>query len=133
MNDINLVIDAATKAGFTGQQLVTAVSISGAESDFNPTKQGDVNIRGVSQALCGGLWENSVGLWQIRSLQYPNQCGFPDNLRDGVKLLDPYFNRTAAYAISQNGTDFSPWSTYQQGDYLRFVSEVENAIQSNSA
>ena len=132
MNNISLAIDAATKAGFTGEQLIIAVSVSGAESDFNPNKQGDQSLRNVSQALCGGLWENSVGLWQIRSLQHPSQCGFPDNMRDAVKLLDPYYNRNAAYAISKNGTDFSPWSTYQQGDYLRFVSEVKNAIASNN-
>jgi hypothetical protein len=127
-NDIDNAINCAIKAGFVGNNLVLAVSISGAESGFNPNKIGDVSLRNESAALCGGLWEDSVGLWQIRSLQNPSQCGYPDNMRDATKLLDPQFNRMAAYAISQHGNDFSPWSTYTQGDYLRFTTEVENRI-----
>lgn len=128
MNNIDIVINAAVKAGFSGNNLVTAVSIAGAESGFDPNKQGDVSIRNISPALCGGLWEDSVGLWQIRSLQNPSQCGYPDNMRDATHLLDPEFNRMAAFAISQKGNDFSPWSTYVQGDYLRFVNEVSDRI-----
>lgn len=82
----------------------------------------------VAQAESGGntsaLNDNphtldySVGAWQVnyfgnlltpRSAQY----GAPAQL-----LADPLAQAKAAVAISNNGQDFTPWSTYLNGAYL---------------
>lgn len=122
MTGIELTIDAAIKAGFTGVALVTAVAIAGAESAFKPNAVGDVN-------LIDNKWGPSVGLWQIRSLKNPGAYTGPDKLRNESSLTDPYFNARAAYAISKGGTDFKPWSTYTNGMFTKFTATAATAIK----
>jgi hypothetical protein len=57
--------------------------------------------------------ERSFGLWQINTLAHPGL--------DESKLLDPEYNATAAYLISNGGKDWRPWSTYTSGAYRRFM------------
>lgn len=60
-------------------------------------------------------WGPSVGLTQIRSLRDPAAWGAADRWRVADKLRDPGFNAQAAFAISKQGTDFTPWTMYRNG------------------
>jgi hypothetical protein len=113
---------AAQQAGFTGAALLIATAIAGAESAFDPTAVGDIDLQNEK-------WGPSVGLWQIRSLKNPQAYSYPDNLRDAAKLKDPIYNAKAAYAISKSGTDFSPWSTFINSAYKGWLDIVEQVKQ----
>ncbi|MGN6675217.1 MAG: hypothetical protein ACTHMA_18145 [Thermomicrobiales bacterium] len=59
-----------------------------------------------------GVHENSQGLFQINLLAHPDvtaNCAW-----------EPNCAAAAAYNISKNGTDFTPWSTYNSGAYKQF-------------
>jgi Lysozyme like domain len=56
----------------------------------------------------------SVGLWQINLPAHPSY--------DPAKLASsPAYNAQAAYEISKHGTDWSPWSAYNQGLYRQYM------------
>lgn len=91
----------ASNAGFTGDDLQTAISIALAESGGNPGARGDLNL-GVS-----------VGLWQINVKAHPEFAG--------QDLTDPQTNANAAYSVYQAaGYSFRPWSTFKGGQYEAF-------------
>ena len=109
----------AHRAGFTGPGLVIATAIAHAESGFNDEAIGDV-------ALENAIWGPSVGLWQIRTLKKD-----PPHIRDRNWLTGSPFNQAvAAYAISSNGTDFTPWSTFNTGAYLQYMDEAVKVVNS---
>lgn len=105
----------AQAAGFTGTALDTAVAIAMAESGGN-AQAVNVNTNG----------SRDRGLWQINNQAWPNvsdACAF-----------DPLCAAKAAYRISQDGTDFSPWVTYQTGAYLQyFHAGADYRYSSNAA
>lgn len=106
------IITVATNAGFTGQDLVTAVAVAMAESSGNPNALGDI-----------GIGQGSFGLWQINSYWHPEYGP------DFSKLYDPQTNANAAYAIYvAAGNSFTPWSTFKTGSYQQFVNSVTAAI-----
>lgn len=122
MDPISAVIDTAKvarQAGFSGASLVMAVAIAGAESRFKATATGD-------QHLQTNKWGPSVGLWQIRTLT-PDYLQM-EPVRDINKLYSPLANAKAAYAISKQGTDWSPWSTYANKAYQEFETIAKEAI-----
>jgi hypothetical protein len=124
LTNIETAADAAIKAGFTGGALVTALAIAGAESNFNASAIGDVDLQTPK-------WGPSVGLWQIRSLRNWQLYSGADYLRDANKLADPYFNAKAAFAISKGGTDFSAWSTYTNNAYTKFTVAASDVLRSS--
>lgn len=102
----------ASNAGFTGQDLITAVAVALAESSGNPNALGDV-----------GIGQGSFGLWQISSLYHP-EFG-----PDFTTLYDPQTNANAAFKVySAAGNSFSPWSTFKAGTYQQFVDSVTIAL-----
>jgi hypothetical protein len=101
----------AQNAGFSGSNLVTAVSIALAESGGNPNALGDTTIpQGPS-----------YGLWQIDAYYHPEYGP------DFTILYDPQTNANAAYAISHNGTNFGAWSTYPVISST-FTAQVKSAL-----
>lgn len=109
---IDDILTVATNAGFTGQDLTTAVAVALAESSGNPNALGDV-----------GIGQGSFGLWQINSYWHPEYGP------DFTTLYDPQTNANAAYQIYvKAGNSFSPWSTFKNGSYSQFVSSVTAAI-----
>lgn len=99
----------AVMAGFTPDQAVTMTAIALAESSGNT---GAHNPNG----------EDSKGLWQINMDAHPEF--------DGWDLYDPLTNAKAAYSVSLNGDDISPWTTaHGIGDasYLQYRDEAEAA------
>ena len=100
----------ARMAGFSPDQATTMTAIALAESGGNT---GAHNPRG----------EDSRGLWQINVRAHPNLAG--------VNLNDPLENARAAFRISQQGMDVSPWTTVHinggAAKYLAYRREAEAA------
>jgi Lysozyme like domain len=102
----------AANAGFSGSDLITAVSVALAESSGNPRALGDV-----------GIGQGSIGLWQINSYYHP-EFG-----PDFTILYDPQTNANAAYSIySVSGHTFKPWSAFNSGRYQAFVPQVQSVL-----
>jgi len=96
----------AANAGFPDPNVAAAIAM--AESGGNPNA---TNI--VTNPLPGNGPERSFGLWQINTLAHPNY--------NESQLLDPAYNASAAFSVSSGGTNFHPWSTYNHGDYLKYM------------
>ena len=104
------IISVLQQAGFSGDSLATAYAVVKAESGgranaFNP--------RGK---------DLSYGLFQINML---GKMG-PDRrkkfgLSSNEDLFDPLTNAKVAYAISKEGTNWNPWTTYTSGKYQQFL------------
>lgn len=106
------VADLAYRAGFRGNALAVMVAICGAESNYDDQARGDVGIQ-------TSVWGPSVGLPQVRTLKAERGKGTD---RDELALLaDPFFQLKAAYHISGGGAHFTPWSTYTNGKYQRYM------------
>ena len=89
----------------------TAAAIAQAESSGDPSKINNTaypNRPNYHPPAPGNLPEYSVGLWQINLVAHPNYTE--------KNMLDPVKNAAAAVTISNNGRDFSPWSTYTTPD-----------------
>jgi peptidoglycan hydrolase-like protein with peptidoglycan-binding domain len=119
------VAAAARRAGFRGDDLVTAVAVSFAENGArNPAALGDTLIT-------DDKWGPSIGLWQIRSLRNPTAWTGPDRLRDRTKLLDPQQNANVAFKV-RAARGWAPWSTYTDGAYLRHLPEARAAVDADA-
>jgi hypothetical protein len=109
---IDQIATVALSAGFTGNDLVTAVAVAMAESGGNPKALGDI-----------GIGQGSFGLWQINSAYHPEYGP------DFTSLYDPTTNANAAFAIyAKSGYSFKPWSTFNNGAYAHFVSGVQGTL-----
>ena len=105
------IAQLAANAGFTGQDLLTAVAIALAESGGNPGVVGDQNI------TPGG----SVGLWQINLRWHPEYTA--------AMLVDPQTNANAAYAVYRAaGNSFRPWSTFKNGAYTAHLDDAQSGV-----
>ena len=104
--------DYASAAGFTGDALTTIVAIAQAESGLDTTA---VNVNSDSHTFTDGHVGPSTdnGLVQINDYWHPEVTL--------AQADDPAQAMLAAYTISHSGTDFTPWSTYNSGAYLRFM------------
>lgn len=68
------------------------------------------NVGSVNPNDPGG----SYGLWQINGASHPQY--------DPTQLAtNPAYNAAAAVQVSNNGTDFRPWTTYTNGAYLQYL------------
>jgi len=112
------LIGLASGAGFSGDDLVTAVAIALAESGGDPQAYNPEQSAGAAQG------RGSFGLWQIYLTAHPEFAG--------QNLLDPQVNAAAAYAVySAAGASFRPWSTFESGAYEANVAAVTQALSSN--
>ena len=113
----------AYNAGFRGDGLSTAVAVAMAESSGDPTQLGDVSLENAT-------YGPSVGLWQIRSVNPGHGNATEQAQRNAQANLDPATNAADAYAISKQGTNFQPWSTYTGGAYRKYLPQAQTAAQS---
>jgi hypothetical protein len=109
--DIDLCVSHGRTAGFAGEKLVVAVAVGMAESRCDPA------ARYVNSDS-----HNSVdrGLWQINDYWHPevsDSCAY-----------NAACNAKEAYRISDQGTDWTPWSTYKSGRYKEFMDDARAAI-----
>lgn len=106
----------AANAGFTGNAQNTAAAIALAESSGNPN---------AVVFNDGGKGFNSYGLMQINAVN--------DNAVPGgaAAATDPQTAMNDAFILSQGGTNFSPWSTYNSGAYQNFLPSGAQAVASS--
>ena len=116
---INQLAALASNAGFSGQDVVTAVAVALAESGGDPTKYNPEVKAGAAQG------QGSYGLWQIYLHAHPEF--------DPVQLInDPAYNASAAYTVfAQAGYSFMPWTTFKYGQYQTFLPQVQAALASS--
>lgn len=110
MADLNLIADAAYKAGFADtQQLATMIAIAMAESSGNP------NANNAGMNTNGSV---DYGLWQINSVHRP----------DLDKVYDPYYNAQQAYNVwGQQG--YGAWAAYNRGKHAQYMPDAMAAAQ----
>ena len=95
----------ARGAGLSEPRAVIATAIALAESGGETTATGKVGEK---------------GLWQI----YPK--AHPDWDKGG-NLYDPFYNAKAMAAISNGGTNWTPWTTFKNKSYLNHLTDAEAA------
>lgn len=101
-------------AGFKGDALRVAAGIVWAESSNNAAAVGDTGLQTAT-------WGPSIGIFQIRSLKKPQNYSGNDGKRIASKLYDAQYNANLAYAISNGGQNWSPWSTFTSGAYAAML------------
>jgi hypothetical protein len=112
----------ANKAGFGYKatvdgypQIVVAVSVALAESSCNASA---VNVNGPTSGCPNGSEDR--GLWQINNCYHPNvsnACAFQIQC-----------NANAAFTISDGGTNWTPWSTFNSGAWESYISLAKSVI-----
>jgi hypothetical protein len=103
----------AKNAGLSGQNVSIATAIALAESSGN-TEITHTNSNGSTD----------YGLWQINSVH--------SDLLNGADWRDPAQNAKMMISISNNGTNWKPWSTFTSGAYLAHLSAANAAVPDTS-
>lgn len=100
----------AANAGFSGDDLITAVAVALAES-FPPGNEQSVGDQGTS-----------FGLWQIHLPTHPEF--------EGLNHLDPQVNAHEAFDVYLTaGESFQPWTTYAiNGKYRNFLQDAATGV-----
>lgn len=112
------VIQALEAGGFSNDAAATMAAIGQAESGLDPNALGD-------QGLETAKWGPSVGVFQIRTLKADTGTGSD---RDLARLQGNLVAQVAAALhISNGGRSFSPWSTYTDGAYTKYLPDGTNA------
>ena len=111
----DLCAKVASRAGFSGSRLVTAVAVGMAESSCRPDAY-------LSNGPTKGCPNGSVdrGLWQINSCWHPSvskSCAY-----------DAQCNANAAYRISSGGANWKPWVAYTNGRYKAHLAQAKAAV-----
>ena len=110
----------AVSVGFPpGDSAVTAAAIAIAESNVPATSPPTGNPEAVGDPTFGG----SYGLWQVNHPAHPEY--------DIESLFDPTYNAKAALAISNGGSNFTPWSTYNSGAYKQYLQVAPSSTPTN--
>jgi len=113
--------------GQYGGNLVIAVAVCVAESGGQPTIyycDGTGKVAHYPPVDCPtGSYDR--GLWQINSKYHPevtDSCAFRAQC-----------NADAAYQISDQGTDFAPWTVYDTDLYAQYLGAAQAAVSSLTA
>lgn len=103
------------EAGGPGSDAAIAAAVATAESGgCQFALAGPVDIRPVKVChYTQTTKENSCGFWQINLMAHAQY--------NAPSIFDQITNAKAAVAISSGGTDWTPWTTYRDGSYLRFL------------
>lgn len=116
------LLDILRRAGFKGKGLDTAFSIALAESYGRP---GAYNGKGR---------DKSYGLFQINMKN--NDPLSPNMGKNRLKqfhlhrnedLFNPETNARVAYGVSNKGSWWKPWSTYNDGSFLKYIDDAHKA------
>src|SRR5215469_3425561 len=106
----NAVAALAKAAGVPADQLATAVAIAMAESALNPNAT-NVNTDGSVDR----------GLWQINNAAHPDVSD--------SSAFNPVTAAQGMLSISNGGTNWEPWVTYQTGAYQQYLPEAQQAVR----
>lgn len=121
----NEIAHVAQAAGFTGDDLVTAVAVCLAESD------GETTAMGRSKAIDSNTGNRDHGLWQISNKWHQrNGDGTPGKLlKAGNTWRDPFVNARLAKQIYDGaGHKFTPWSVFNSGSYKQYIPDAKIAV-----
>jgi hypothetical protein len=111
------IAELAMAAGFTGEEVPTAVAVALAESGGVPDKDN----RGLNK-------DGSVdyGLWQINDRAHgPN--GF-----EPARAFDPIYNAVWARRVYVNAGSWQPWTVYKRGTHRRHLPVAQAAAATAS-
>jgi hypothetical protein len=112
----NLCAQVGLAAGFSESgNLVTAVAVGMAESNCNPFAQ---YVNGPTPGCPNGSVDR--GLWQINNCYHPevsDACAYAAQC-----------NANAAYTISSQGTNWTPWATYNSGAYRNYIGQAQTSV-----
>jgi hypothetical protein len=111
----DLCATVASRAGFSGDRLVTAVAVGMGESSCRP---GAYLTNGPTKGCPNGSVDR--GLWQINSCWHPSVskgCAY-----------DAQCNANAAHRISSGGANWKPWVAYTNGRYKSYLDEARAAV-----
>ena len=111
----DLCATVASRAGFSGDRLVTAVAVGMGESSCRPEAH---NANGPTKGCPNGSVDR--GLWQINNCWHPSvskSCAY-----------DAQCNANAAHRISAKGSNFKPWVAYTNGSYKKYLAEARAAV-----
>jgi hypothetical protein len=104
------IAQTARANGFHGNALVISIAVALAESS------------GWTKAvLINTDCSRDRGLWQINSRWHGE---VPDS-----QAFDPNGCARAAYTISSGGSNWQPWTTYNNGAYQQFMARARTAAQ----
>lgn len=102
-----------TGAGFTGQDALKMFAVALAESTGDPTRVSPANHNGT----------HDYGLFQINSVHTA--------LLQGKNWQDPATNAAMAKTLYDDaGGKLTPWTTYNDGSYARYLPRAQAAAQS---
>ncbi|SRR6266436_3043127 len=127
LSKVTNIATYASRAGWTGEDLVTAVAIAWAESSGDPNARGDETTPGDPSTA------TSYGLWQIHWTVHPEAYQPED---DPTVLFEPQRNAIEAFRIyTRAGRTFRDWSTFdpRNGSTPRYLSYLDKARQEVSA
>jgi hypothetical protein len=118
----NQIYTYARQAGLSDAHAKTAAAIAMAESGGDPKSHNSTPP------------DDSYGLWQI------NMYGAMGPARRAIyhltandDLYDPVVNARVMSAISLQGNDFHPWTTYTSGKYKQFLNGVTDTSGTSSS
>ena len=106
------IFSALLDGGFSREQARTMTAIAQAESARDPGAIGDV-------ALQNRTFGPSVGLFQIRTVKAETGKGTDRDIEHLTGNIQAQVK--AALHISNNGTNFRPWSTFTSGSFRKFL------------
>jgi len=110
----------AYDAGFRGEALKIAVAVAMAESSGNTQAYNPESAAGTQKG------SGSRGLWQIYGQAHPEF--------NSDAMYDPAANARAAYAVYKAaGEKFTPWSTFNSGNYQAVYRTLSNITAGISA
>lgn len=99
-------------AGITDEQANIGAAIAEAESGGNPAAYGDRSIGG------------SYGLWQVYQPAHPGTQQAALNPDSAVQLM---------WQISNHGTNWKPWSTFNNGAYKQYLNGPNAQLMNTTA
>lgn len=95
-----------------------------------PESGGDPNAHNTNAAT----GDNSYGIWQINML---GDMGPERRRLFGIKtneeLFNPQTNAKAMKILSQDGREWSPWSTYKRGEHLKYLNNQVSDTSGDSS
>lgn len=106
-----LMAQALYAAGFRGEAIPTMIAIAKGESGWDTNAVCD---------SCLGVAEYSVGLFQINLQAHTSVTE--------ACAKDVFCASKEAYRISNNGTNFNPWTQFTNGGYRKYLAEVVAVI-----
>lgn len=102
------------QSGLTGEKLKIAWAVAMGESRGNPRAYN-------GNARTG---DKSYGLFQINMIGSMGPARRREfGISSNEQLFDPMTNIRAMMKVSNNGTNWRPWSVYKNGTYRRFLSQ----------